>query len=46
MEERKKRQEYRKQCFKNLSIVNKLQLREKGREYQKIRYHNKMVAAK
>ena len=45
-EEKKKRQEYRKEWFKNLPIEKKEQLREKGREYQKNRYHNLMVAVK
>ena len=45
-EEKKKRQEYRKEWFKNLPIGKKEQLREKGREYQKNRYHNLMVAVK
>ena len=34
-DEKKKRQEYRKEWFKNLPIEKKEQLRVKGREYQK-----------
>ena len=45
-EEKKKRQEFRKEWLKNLPIEKKEQLREKGRVYQKNRYHNLMVAVK
>ena len=45
-EEKKKQQEHRKEWFKNLPIEKKEQLREKGRGYQKSRYHNLMVGGK
>ena len=45
-EEKKKRQEYKKEWFKNLPTEKKEQLREKNREYQKNRYHNLMVVVK
>ena len=45
-EEKKKRQEYKKVWYKNLSVEKKEQSKEKHREYQKNRYHNLMVAVK
>ena len=43
-EDKKKRQEYRKEWYKNLPVEKQEQLKPRAREYQRNRYHNLMIA--
>ena len=42
-EEKKKRQEYNKECFKKQPIEKQQELKEKARQYHRNRYYNLMI---